>query len=32
MNPWQLLWIVPLAMTFGAVIMGIIAGGTRYDQ
>lgn len=32
MNPWHLVWIVPAAMTVGAVLMGIIAGGTRHDK
>lgn len=32
MNPLHLIWIVPLAMSFGAFMMGIIAGGTRYDK
>ena len=27
MNPWHLAWIVPVAMSVGAVLMGIIAGG-----
>jgi len=29
MNPLHLLWIIPLSAAAGAVLMGIIAGGTR---
>ena len=32
MNPLHLMWIVPVAMAVGAVMMGIIAGGTRHDK
>ena len=32
MNPLHLIWIVPLAMSVGAFMMAIIAGGTRYDK
>ena len=27
MNVWHLLWIVPLAASFGAVVMAVIVGG-----
>jgi len=32
MNPLHLLWIIPLSAAAGAVLMGIIAGGTREDR
>lgn len=32
MNPLHLIWIVPLSGGFGAFVMAIIAGGTRYDE
>jgi hypothetical protein len=27
MNPWHLIWIVPLAASFGAFVMAIFSGG-----
>lgn len=27
MNPWHLMWIIPLSGGFGAFIMAVIAGG-----
>ena len=27
MNVWRLLWIIPVAASFGAVVLAVIAGG-----
>lgn len=32
MNPWHLVWIVPLSGAVGAFLMALIAGGTQYDK
>jgi hypothetical protein len=29
MNPWHLLWIIPLSMTVGAFMACVLIGGTQ---